>query len=334
MAGPSLGLHMRRRDFFKLVSGAVILPQMARAQSGSRIPRLGFLGVTVASSWASRLEALQSGLRRLGYEQDKNIVIEGLWAEENYDRLPALAAELVRRKVDIILTYGTPGTLAAKRATRDIPIVFVYAGDAVGAGLVTNLSRPEANVTGNTYFLPELMAKRLELLKDTIPHIRRVAVLVKPDNPLFQATLPVIRRAADALKIELQQFDARDPTEFEPAIAAMARNRVEGIIVQEDAVYLTNQKQIVDLATKHSLPIASSGEFGEAGALLGYGADFHEMCKLAALFVDKILRGAKPADVPVDRATKFETVLNMRAARTLGLTLSSLALLRADRVIE
>ena len=232
------------------------------------------------------------------------------------------------------LTYGTPGTLAAKRATAEIPIVFVYAGDAVGAGLVTNLSRPEANVTGNTYFLPELMAKRLELLKDTIPHVRRVAVLVKPDNPLFSATLPVIHRAADALKIELQQFDAHGPTEFEPAIAAMARSRVEGIIVQEDAVYLTNQKQIVDLATKHSLPVVSSGEFGEAGALIGYGADFHEMCKLAALFVDKILRGSKPADLPVDRATKFETVLNMKAAKTLGLSLPSLALLRADRVIE
>ena len=270
----------------------------------------------------------------MGYEQDKNIVIEELWAEENYGRLPALAAELVRRKVDIILTYGTPGTLAAKRATTDIPIVFVYAGDAVGAGLVTNLSRPEANVTGNTYFLPELMAKRLELLKDTVPHIRRVAVLVKPDNPLFKTTLPVLRRAADTLKIDLQQFDARAAAELEPAIAAMVRNRVEAIVVQEDAVYLTNQRQIVDLATKHLLPVASSGEFGAAGALIGYGADFHEMCRLAALFVDKILRGAKPADLPVDRATKFETVLNLRAAKTLGLSIPPLALLRADRVIE
>jgi putative ABC transport system substrate-binding protein len=325
---------MIRREFITLLSGALLWPQTARAQSGSRIPRLGFLGVTVASSWASRLEALRSGLRRLGYEQDKNIVIEDVWAEENYERLPALATDLVRRKVDIILTYGTPGTLAAKQATTDIPIVFVYAGDAVGAGLVTNLSRPEANVTGNTYFLPELMAKRLELLKDTVPRIERVAVLVKPDNPLFRATLPVVHDAAKALKIELQQFDARDPAEFESAIAAMARHRIEGILVQEDAVYLTNQRRIIELAMKHSLPVVSSGEFGEAGALIGYGADFHEMCKLAALFVDKILRGAKPAELPIDRATKFETVLNMRAARTLGLSPPSLALLRADRVIE
>jgi putative ABC transport system substrate-binding protein len=325
---------MRRRDVLKLLSGAA-LPQLARAQSGSRIPRLGFLGVTTASSWASRLEALQSGLRRLGYDQNnKNIVIDDLWAEENYDRLPALAAELVRRKVDIILTYGTPGTLAAKQATTDIPIVFVYAGDAVAAGLVTNLSRPEANVTGNTYFLPELMAKRLELLKDSIPRIRRVAVLVKRDNPLFSATLPVLHHAADSLQVELQEVDARDPTEFESAMTTMARSGVQGIIVQEDAVYLTNRKRIVDLAMKHLLPVASSGEFAEAGALIGYGVDFHEMCKLAALFVDKILRGAKPADLPVDRATKFETVLNVKVAKTLSLPLPALALLRADRIIE
>ena len=327
---------MRRRDLLKLLSGAAAWPQFAHAQSGLRIPRLGFLGATTASSWASRLEALQSGLRRLGYDKDdsKNIIIDDLWAEENYDRLPALAAQLVNRKVDIILTYGTPATLAAKRATTEIPIVFVYAGDAVAAGLVTNLSRPEANATGNTYFLPELMAKRLELLKDSIPRIRRVAVLVKRDNPLFDATLPVLHRAADALQVELQEVDARDPRDIESAMTTMRENSAEGIIVQEDAVYLTNRKRIVDLAMKHLLPVASSGEFAEAGALIGYGVDFHEMCKLAALFVDKILRGAKPGELPVDRATKFETVFNVKVAKTLGLQLPPLALLRADRVID
>jgi putative ABC transport system substrate-binding protein len=324
---------MRRREFITLV-GAVVLPQIARAQSSSKIPRLGFLGVTEAANWASRLEALKSGLRSLGYEQDQNVIIEDLWAEEHYDRLPALAAELVRRRVDIILTYGTPGTLAAKRATTEIPIVFAYAGDAIGAGLVSNLSRPEANVTGNTYFLPELMAKRLELLKDAIPKIRRVAVLVKPDNLLFKDTLPVIQRAADTLKIELQQFDARGPSDFETAIAAMVKNQVEGIVVQEDAVYLANLRQIIDLASKQSLPIASSSEFGVAGALIAYGADFHEMCRHTAYFVDKILHGVKPTDLPVERATKFETLLNMRTAKTLGLSVPPLALLRADRVIE
>ena len=325
---------MRRRELITLLVSAVILPQMAHAQSSSRIARIGFLGTTFASSWASRLEALRSGLRPLGYEQNKNLVIEDLWAEEHYDRLPALASELVRRKVDAILTYGTPATLAAKRATTDIPIVFVYAGDAVAAGLVSSLPRPEANVTGQTYFLPELMAKRLELLKDAIPHITCVAVLVKPDNPLFKATLPVLQTAAAILNIELQQFVAHGPGEFEPAIAEMIKNRVEGIIVQEDAVYLTNSRKIIELATKQSLPVASSGEFGEAGALIAYGADFHDMCRRAALFVDKILRGAKPGEVPVERATKFETVFNMKTAKILRLPVPPLALLRADRVIE
>jgi ABC-type uncharacterized transport system substrate-binding protein len=204
----------------------------------------------------------------------------------------------------------------------------------VAAGLVASLSRPEANVTGQTYFLPELMAKRLELLKDAIPHITRVAVLVKPDNPLFKTMLPVLQSAAGILKIELQQFVAHGPTEFEPAIAEMIKNRVEGIIVQEDAVYLTNSRNIIDLAAKQSLPVASSGEFGEAGALIAYGADFHDMCRRAALFVDKILRGAKPGELPVGRATKFETVFNMRAAKMLGLSVPPSALFRADRVIE
>jgi putative ABC transport system substrate-binding protein len=320
---------MRRRELITLLGGAVMLPRIAHAQSSSRILRIGFLGITIASSWASRLEALRSGLRDLGYEPEKNVVIEDLWAEEQYDRLPALVSELVRRKVDIILTYGTPGTLAAKQATTDIPVIFVYAGDAVAAGLVASLSRPEANVTGQTYFLPELMTKRLELLKDVIPHITRVGVLVKPDNPLFKATLPVLQSAADILKIELEQFIAQGPTEFEPAIAEMTKNRVEGIVVQEDAVYLTNSKKIIELATKQSLPVASSGEFGEAGALIAYGVDFHDMCRRAALFVDKIVRGAKPRELPIERATKFETVINLRAAKTLGLSIPPLALLRA-----
>jgi putative tryptophan/tyrosine transport system substrate-binding protein len=314
--------------------GAASLPRFAHAQSTPKISRLGFLGATSAPSWASRFEALQQGLRDLGYVRGSNIQIEDLWAEENYDRLPVLAAELVRRKVDVILTYGTPGSLAAKRATTEIPVVFVYAGDAIGAGLVSNLPRPEANLTGNTYFLSELMAKRLELLKEAIPHIARVGVLVKPDNPLFKTTLPVMQQAADTLKIELKRFDAHDPGELEPAIAAMANDRVEGLVIQEDAVYLTNSKRIVDLATKQSLPVASSSEFGDAGALIAYGVDFLSMCRHAAHFVDKIIRGAKPADLPVNRAAKFEAVINTRAAKTLGLTLPPMALLRADRVVE
>jgi putative tryptophan/tyrosine transport system substrate-binding protein len=280
------------------------------------------------------MEAFRSGLRDLGHVEGENVLFETRWAEEQYNQLPALAAELVRRKVDVLLTYGTPGTLAAKRATADIPIVFLYSGDAVAAGLVASLARPGGNVTGSTYFLPQLMAKRLELLKEAMPHITRVAILVKPDNPLFNSTLPVLEIAANSLKIELQQFEAHNPTEFEVAFLAMAKSDIEAIVFQEDTVFLSNLRTIADLAARQSLPFAGSSEFAEAGALIGYGVDFREMCRRAAVFVDKIVRGAKPADIPVEQATKFETLLNMRAAKSLGVTIPTSILLRADRVIE
>ena len=280
------------------------------------------------------METFQSALGDLGYLKGKNIFIESRWAEEHYDRLPALAEELVRLRVDILLTYGTPGALAAKQATTEIPIVLMYIGDAVSTGVVSSLSRPGANVTGNTYFLPELMAKRLELLKDAMPNLTRAAVLVKPDNPLFKSTIPAVQAAANSLKIELQQFDARGVNEFEPAFLAMTKNRVEAVVLQEDAVFLGNLRQIVELADGQALPIAGPVECSEVGGLIGYGADFLHMCRRAAVFVDKILRGAKPTDLPVERATRFETVLNVGAAKKLGLSVPPLVILRADRVFE
>jgi putative tryptophan/tyrosine transport system substrate-binding protein len=178
------------------------------------------------------------------------------------------------------------------------------------------------------------MAKRLELLKDAVPHLSRAAVLVKPDNPLFKSTLAAIQSAANSLKVDLQQFDARSPNEFEAAFLTMTRNRVEAIVLQEDAVFLGNLKQIIELAERQSLPLAGPVECSEAGGLIGYGADFLDMCRRAAAFVDKILRGTKPADIPVERATKFETVLNVGAAKKLGIQIPPLVMLRADRVIE
>jgi putative ABC transport system substrate-binding protein len=324
----------RRRLVALLAGTAAAWPLAAGAQPAPRIARLGFLGATFAASWASRLDAFKSGLRELGYAEGRNFAIEARWAEEQYDRLPALAEELVRLKVDALLTYGTPGTLAAKRATPEIPVVFLYIGDAVAAGLVASLSRPGGNITGTTYFLPQLMAKRLELLKEALPHIARAGILVKPDNPLFQSTLPVIESAAAALKIELHQFDAHAPGEFEAAFAAMARRRIEAMVIQEDAVFLGNARLIAGLAARHALPFAGPSEFAEMGALLGYGVDFLDMCRRAALFVDKILKGAKPAELPVEQATKFETVLNIRTALALGLKIPSSILVRADVVIE
>ena len=266
--------------------------------------------------------------------EGRNVFIEYRWADENYDRLPRLAGELVRLNLDVILTYGTPATLAARRATTDIPIVFVYSGDAVAAGLVTALNEPGANVTGSTYFLPQLMAKRLELLKEAVPSLKRAAVLVKPDNPLFKSTLPVLESAAASLEVELQQFHVTNANELKGAFSSMEKSRIEGVVVQEDAVFLSNLKAITSLALSHSLPLAGSSEFAAAGGLLSYGVDFLEMCRHAAVFVDKILKGTRPSNIPVEEATKFETVLNRKVANSLWLSVPTSILLRADRVIE
>jgi putative ABC transport system substrate-binding protein len=317
-----------------LLGAAAAWPLGARAQPAGKIARLGFLGATFASSWTSRIQAFRASLRDLGYVQGENVHLEPRWADEQYDRLPALAAELVGLKVDVLLTYGTPGAIAAKRATTTIPIVMMYVGDALAAGIVASLARPGGNITGSTYFLSELMAKRLELLKEAMSHISRVAILVKPDNPLFKSTLPVLETAAKSLNLELQRFDAHGPSDFAAAFSAMAKSRTEAIVFQEDAVFLGNLRAIADLASKHSLPFAGSSEFADAGALIGYGADFLDMCRRAAVFADKILKGARPADVPVEQASKFETVLNMTAAKSLGVTIPTSILLRADRVIE
>lgn len=266
--------------------------------------------------------------------EGKTIVIAFRWADEKYDQLPALAAELVRENVDVIVTHGTPGTRAAKHATAAIPIVVLYIGDAVAAGVVASLRQPGGNVTGSSYFLPQLMSKRLELLKEAMPHITKAAVLVNPDNPFFGLTLPALETAGSSLKIGLQRFDAHGPSDFEPAFLAMAKGGVDAAVIQEDAIFLSSARAIADLAARQSLPLAGSSEIAEAGGLIGYGADQLEMCRRAAVFVDKVLKGINPLDLPVEQADKFETVLNLRAAKTLGVTIPTSVLLRADRVIE
>jgi ABC-type uncharacterized transport system substrate-binding protein len=326
---------MRRRRFIALAGGTVLgWPVVSRAQQSKKIAQLGFLGASFASSWADRIEAFRSGLRELGYVEDKNIHIEFRWANEQYDQLSALAAELVRLNVDVLLTYGTPGTLAAKRATTDVPVVFLYSGDAVATGLVSSLNHPGGNITGSTYFLPQLMAKRLELLKEAVPRVARVAFFVNPDNPLFKSTLPVLQTAANSLNVELVQFNVSGPSDFEAAFIGIDQEKVDALVIQEDAVLLGNLRTIAAMAAKRSLPFVSSSEFAESGGLIGYGIDFLQMCRHAATFVHKILQGSKPADIPVEQATKFETILNLSAAKTLGITIPTSILLRADHVIE
>jgi putative ABC transport system substrate-binding protein len=325
---------MRRREFISLVGAAVAWPVVARGQQSANIARIGFLGPTSASSWVDQLEAFRLALRDLGFVEGQNIGIEFRWADEKYDRLPELAAELIDLKVDVLVTYGTPGTLAAKRATTTIPIVMAYSGDALSSGLVTSLARPGGNVTGSTYFLSELMAKRLELLRDAMPNIKQAAILVKTDNPLFVPTLHALQTAAKSLNVDLRQFEARGPNEFEAAFLEMTRTHVDAIVIQEDAVFVSNTRAIVDLASKHRLPLAGSNELAAAGGLIGYGVDFLAMCRRAAYFVSTILKSGKLASIPVEQATKFELVINLKTAKTLGLEVPLSLLIRADKQIE
>ena len=326
---------MNRRVFLSTVTGGFLAaPLRADAQPAAHIPRIGFLGANSAASWASRVHAFRAGLRDLGYEEGKNIAIEFRWAEARYNRLPELADALVRLKVDVLVTYGTPGTLAAKRATATIPIVMVHSGDAVAAGIVPDLARPGGNVTGSTFFLPQLMAKRLELLKAAVPHLTQAGVLVKPDNPFSEPVLRALETAATPLQIQLLHFEARGPNEFEAVFSEMAKRRLEAVVILEDAVFVSNAKAIADLAAKRRLPSAGFSEFVGSGGLFGYGVDFLDMYHRAAVFVDKILKGAKPADIPVEQATRFEFRINLKTAKALGLTIPASLLQRADQVIE
>jgi putative ABC transport system substrate-binding protein len=222
----------------------------------------------------------------------------------------------------------------AKRATTTIPIVMVHSGDAVAAGIVASLARPGGNLTGMTYFLPELMAKRIEMLKEVIPRISQVAIPVKPDNPFFDTALRALAIPAKSWNIRLQQFDVRGPNDFADAFAAMAKSGVDAVVILEDAVFVSNARALADLAAMQRLPSAGFDELAEAGGLIGYGVNFLEMYRRAAIFVDKTLKGAKPADIPVEQATKFELIINLKTAKVLGLTVPPTLLAIADEVIE
>ena len=325
---------MRRREFIKAIAGSAAAWPLAASAQQPTMPIIGFLGALSASDWATRVEALRAGLRDLGYVEGKNIAIEFRWAEGNYDRLPTLVADLVRLKVNVIVTHGTPGTLAAKQATTTIPIVFAVVGDAVGSGVVSSFARPGGNLTGLTFFQPELIGKRLELLKETMPDLTDVGILLNTANPMNDPILPQITPIAQSLKLELHQFDVRARAEFEDAFAAMAAKRIRGLLVFDEAVLLGNTSVVAALALKQHLPSCGWPEFAMAGGLLAYGVNFSDMFRRAATFVDKILKGAKPGDLPVERSTKFETIVNLKTAKALGLVVPYNLLARADEVIE
>jgi ABC-type uncharacterized transport system substrate-binding protein len=326
---------MDRRAFIRIVGGSVLVaPLAAEAQPAEKVYRIGYLGNASALAQAKRVESLRAALRDLGYEEGKNIVIEFRWAEGRYERLPDLAAELVRLKVDVLVTGGTPGALAAKQATTTIPIVMVGIGDAVASGVVASLARPGGNITGLSDSVPELMAKLLELLKEIMPRTRRVAVLANPQSPGRPPMANAMESTARSLKVELENFEARGPSEFESAFSRIAKSRVDAVVVPSDAVFNYNVAALADLAAKTRLPSAGVKAFAEAGGLIGYGLNFPEMDRRAAYFVDKILNGVKPADLPVQQPTKFDLVINLKTAKALGLTIPQSLLLRADHVIQ
>ena len=280
------------------------------------------------------MEALRAGLRDVGYVDGKNIVIDYRWAEGKYERLPELAAELVRLKIDVLVSQGTPATLAAKRATTTIPIVMPAVGDAIATGIVASLARPGGNITGSTFFVPELNAKRLELLKEAVPRMTRVAVLLNPDNPVSRPVFQAMETTAKSLKMELQRYEARGPNEFENAFSVMAKRRVEAVAIPEHSIYVANAGMIADLAAKKRIPLVGFPQIAEVGGLIGYGVNILELYRRAGYFVDKILKGAKPGDIPVERPTKFELVVNRKTAKALGITIPQSLLQRADKVVE
>jgi len=321
-----------------ITAGALLatpLPGFAQ-QPAATVRRIGFLGVSTPAAWASRVDAFRAGLRDLGYIEDKNIVIEFRFAEGQFDRLPELAAELVRLKVDVIVTHTVPGALAAKHATatNPIPVVMTNVGDAVGTGIVASLARPGGNITGDSFFRTELVTKRLEVLKDAIPRARRVAVLANPDNASTAQDLQAMEIAAKGLSMALLTFLARRPADLDGAFAVIAKENVDALAVIEDAILIPSNKRIAELAVKHRLPSISFIEYADAGGLFGYGPNVFALYRRAAVFVDKILKGAKPADLPIERPTTFEFVINMKTAKALGFTVPSATHLRADREIE
>jgi putative ABC transport system substrate-binding protein len=329
---------MRRREFIALVGGAIACPMGVRAQQqAGKVPRIGFLSLTSASDRPFLLDAFRQRLRELGWAEGQNIVIDYRYAEDRVDRLPDLAAELVRLKVDLIVaSAGTQVATAAKNATETIPIVMIFVRDPVGNGLIASLARPGGNVTGTSGSAGlEWVAKQLELLKETVPKIRRVAILSNPDNAYHQLAIREVNVAAQSLGVQLQLPEARRPNEFDGAFAAMAKERVGALLVLSDAVFSSHRTRLADLAARSRLPAAYGvRESVEAGGLMSYGPSILDSHRRAATYVDQILKGTKPAELPVEQPTKYELVINLKTAMALGITVPSSLLARADEVIE
>jgi len=328
---------VNRRSFVGTLGlGFLTAPLGIEAQQPARVFRLGLLGtVPMTEAGAAHIwDGLFEGLRQLGYVEGQNLIIEGRFSEGRSERLPTLAAELVRLNVDVIVAAATTAD-EAKRATSTIPIVMTNHGDPVGSRVVASLARPGGNVTGLSALSPALVGKQLQLLKEAVPRVSRVAVLSNPTHPAHQLSLREAEVAARSLKLQLQILEARAPTEIAGAFAPVTKESAGALLVLADPMMFGERARIVELAVKRRLPLmGNQREYAEAGGLLAYGIDQRDSFRWAAVYVDKILKGAKPADLPVEQPTKFELVINLRTAKALGLTIPQSLLLRADQVIE
>ena len=330
---------MRRRAFLGTVAGGLLAaPLAAEAQQAAKVPRIGYLSAASLAANPHQHEAFRQGLRDLGHIEGRNVVIEYRDAEGKFERLPALAAELVALKVDVIVAPGTPAALAAKQASKTIPIVFPVAVDPGTSGLVTSLAQPGGNVTGLSALIPELVGKCLEHLKHAVPRVSRVAVLWQPGGlgeRTEQDMLKEAEVAGRARRVRLQFVEARGPADFDRAFSDMARARSGALTVLASVMFINERRRLVDLAAKNRLPaVYAQREFVDAGGLMSYGPNVADLFRSAATYVDKILKGAKPADLPVEQPTKFELVINLKTAKALGLTIPPSLLGRADEIIQ
>jgi len=330
---------MNRREAGFAVLGVLAgsaLPRAVRAQQPGRVYRIGYLSAPSRESVARGVDAFLKGLRDLGWIEGKNLVVEFRWADGKVDRLPDLAAEMVRLKVEVIVAPAGSAVQAAKNATSTIPIVMIFPNDPVASGLVASLARPGGNVTGTTFTSgSEIFGKQLQLLKEAVPRASRVAVLGNPSDPEWAAHAIQVEAAARAMGLRLLQLEARGPEEFDSAFAAMARERAEVLLVAGGSTFLVHRAKLSELALKARLPtMFSFRESVESGGLMAYAVNMADFVGHAAVYVDKILKGAKPADLPVERPTKFELVINMKTAKALGLTIPPALLQRADEVFQ
>jgi putative ABC transport system substrate-binding protein len=326
---------MNRRAFLGgAIAAALAAPHAIEAQAG-RVWLIGLLASGSPASAAPYIDGLRRGLQEAGYIEGRNLALEERWAGGRSDLFPGLAADLVSRKVDLILAWGSTATTAARAATNTLPIVFVAVGDPVGIGVVSNLARPGANVTGLTNISADLSVKLLELLNETIPALARIGVLQNPANPATAFLLKQTETAARSFGARLTVVAARDPSEFEDAFATMVKARAGALVVLADPMFLTHRSRIADLAAKSRLPaVFNVRQYAEVGGLMSYGPNLAELFRRAAVLIDRILRGASPGDLPVEQPTTYELVINLKTARALGLTIPPSLLLRADLVIE